>query len=343
MSEDINAVANEIADKVAAKFAVTPEQFAALTNYQPGTRSVTPGGIKLNTGGLIGSMLFPSVVAVPDGQELAAYPSFSNAHLATAVNDIVTIQGTVQETDVAITWTPVALDVHAKATYIDPREARAAAAAGIDIYASKLDLVKIQTELKKEVAAATVATTALNYAVGNSDTAAQADRWNETGTSDPVAYVAGKTELVRSLVGSRPTLMWMGAEPFYRLSIHPKVLSLFRNVGTKPGFTSAPLTPEELSLIFRMKVVVGDGVHDAGGGVVDVWGKDFGLAYVPENVNLFSPAFGMNLTAAGFPKVVPFRNELKGAEGSEGLKFVDAYKHVITLDTAGWLTKGIVA
>lgn len=341
MSENFETVANEIADKVAAKFNVTPEQFAAITNYQPATRSVTSGGIKLGNGGFIGSELFPSVVAAPDGQELASYPVFSNAHLSTAAADTVAVQGTVTTADIAITWVPVALDIHARASYIDPREARAAAAAGIDVFAAKLDLLKSQVELRKEVAAATLATTALNYAVGNSETAAAGDRWSDV-TSDPVNYVAGKVELLREKIGMRPTKMWLGAKPFYYLSIHPKVLALFRNVGSKPGFTSAPLSADDLSAIFRMKVVVGDGVHDAGAGVVDIWGDDFGFAYVPDNVNLYTPTFGMNLTSAGFPKATPFRNELIGAEGSDGLKYMEAYKHAITLTSGGWLTKAIV-
>lgn len=314
---------------------------ASLSNYQPSTVS-TMGGVGYMQSGFIGSQLLPEVIASPDGQEQASFPVFGKEMFFSA-DDVVAVSGAVKRSDLAITWTTAKLDVHAKEAYLDAREQRAAQAVGIDIAAQKVALARTQVETRKEVLAATLLTTTANYASATYyGTLSGTTQWSHA-SSAPLTAIEAKKEVVRAAIGVRPNVLWLSPTAYAALRFNAQIIGIVNGGSTKanPG---APVGADVLAAILGLNIFVGDAVKTTtvGGASSDVWNDCAGLLYVGGN-DLMSPKFGATFTAGGFPKVVNFRDETQGAEGSEVYRYADCYAHIVTLNTAGYLWSDVTA
>lgn len=312
-------------------------EFAALSNYQPATRALTARGVGFIQSAFVGTLLAPEVVASPDGSEQASYPVWGKEAFFTGDSDVVAVSGDTKRADLGLTWTPITLSVHAKEVYVDPREERAAGAAQISVVPRKTELARMQVETKKEATIATLFTATGSYASATYyDTLSGATQWSNA-SSTPIATIVSKIELLRKNNGIRPNTLWLSPNAFRALRFHPNITALTQYTGTR----SNPNTPaglDTLSAIFGVTVVVGEAVNTTtvGGAFADIWGDYAGLCYVA-GADLYSPQFAMTLTAGGYPKVLSFRADAFGAEGSDGYRYMDAYQPVITLNTAGFL------
>lgn len=308
---------------------------AALSNFQPSTVS-TMGGIGYMQSGFIGSQLLPEIIASPDGQEQASYPVFGKEFFFSA-DDVIGISGATKRSDLALTWTTATLDVHGKQAYLDARESRAAAAVGIDIAAQKVDLVRTQVQTRKEALAASLLTTTGTYASATYyATLSGATQWSHA-SSTPLSVIEAKKEIVRAAIGVRPNVLWLSPTAFAALRWHASVIALMNGGSTKQNI-GAPAGADHLASILGMQVFVGDAIQTTtvGGASADIWNDAAGLLFVGGS-DLMSPKFGATFTAGGYPKVDQYRDETQGAEGSDVFRYSEAYKHICTLNTAGYL------
>ena len=314
---------------------------ASLSNYQPTTVS-TMNGIGYMQGGFIGSQLLPEIVASPDGQEQASFPVFGKEFFFSA-DDVVAIGGSVKRTDLAITWTKKTLDVHSKHAYLDAREQRAASAVGIDIAAQKVDLVRSQVQTRKEVLAATLLTTDGTYSSSTYyGTLSGTNQWSHA-SSAPLTAIEAKKEVVRAAIGVRPNVLWLSPTAYTALRFNAQIIGVVNGGATKQN-PAAPVGAEVLAAILGLTVFVGDAVYTSavGGASSDIWNDCAGLLYVG-GAELMSPKFGATFTAGGYPKVDQFRDETQGAEGSDVYRYSECYKHICTLNTAGYLWHDVTA
>lgn len=309
---------------------------ASLTNYQPVTHSTLPA-VGYMQSGFIGEQLLPSIVAAPDGSEQASFPLFGKERFFSA-DDVVAISGSVKETDLTITWTSKTLDVHAKKAYVDAREDRAARAVGVDLVAEKVDLVKTQVETRKEVLAATLLTTDGSYASGTYyGTLSGTTQWSHA-SSTPLTAIEAKKEVIRAAIGVRPNVLWLSPTAYAALRFNAQIISIVNGGATKQS-PAAPVGADVLAAILGLNIFVGDAIYTSavGGASADIWNDCAGLLYVG-GAGIMAPKFGATFTGAGYPNVAPpYRDEDRGAEGSDVYKYVDAYKHIVTLNTAGYL------
>lgn len=315
---------------------------AALSNYQPSTRAALPGGVGYSQSPFIATTLLPEVLASPDGLEQASYPTWGKEAFFVA-DDIVAISAQPKATDLAVSWTNTTLDVHAKEAAIDEREMAAANAVNINIVSQKTELCRTQVETRREYLGANLLTTTSNYASSSHyETLGGTGQWSHA-SSAPIAAIINKAEFIRSTIGRRPNFLWLSPTAFKALRFHASITDLIKYTGQK-GSPGAPASIETLAALFNMNVVVGDAVYTSsmGGAFSDVWNDCAGLVYV-ESPDIVSPKFGMCLTSAGYPQVMQYRDDKRGARGSEVVRYIDAYKFVVALSSAGYLWSDVTA
>lgn len=156
-------------------------------------------------------------------------------------------------------------------------EQEAAAVPGIDMGARTVNGVQDIIATRLEIAQATLATTAANYAASNKVTLSGTSQWSDLVNSDPVATIETAKEAVRALTGKRPNLVVMGAAVMAKLKLTAAVKDRIKYTGRDIA------TPELLASLFGVQqVLVGDAVQAADDGTFsDVWGKFVVVAYTP--------------------------------------------------------------
>jgi hypothetical protein len=174
---------------------------------------------------------------------------------------------------------------------------------GIDMGARSVNGVQKIIANRLEIAQATLATTAANYAASNKVTLAGTAQWSDltTGVSDPVKDVTAGKEAIRKLTGKRPNVGVMGAAVFAMVIQHPKIIDRVKYTGRDIA------TPELLASLFGLKqLLIGDSIYADDAGVFsDTWGKDMVLAYTP-TANVASqgePSYGYTYQLESYPLV----------------------------------------
>jgi Phage major capsid protein E len=206
----------------------------------------------------------------------------------------------------------------------------------------KLAIAKTQRimALRLEIAQATLATTAGNYASGNKVTLSGTSQWSDfSGTSDPIADVEAGKEAVRAAIGLRPNTLVLGAAVFAKLKQHPKIVDRLKYTGRDVA------TPEILASLFGVeKVLIGDAVKASDAGVFsDAWGKYAVLAYTVTGsvAEQGTPTFGYTYNLNGYPIV-----EQPYFDRNAKSWFVPVTRSeapYIVGNTAGYLISGAVA
>lgn len=339
-SPELRRAVREALSSVVGKMGVEDyeaAEFAALSQYQPPTRALANRGIGFAQSAFIGTMLAPEITATPDGSEQASYPVWGKEAFFTGDSDIVGVSGDTKRADLALTWVPITLDVHAKEVYVDPREERAAGAAALSVVPRKTELARMQVEGKKEVTIAAKFLAEASYKDNTYyATLGGATQWSNAA-STPIAAIVAQIEALRKVNGVRPNTLWLSPNAYRALRFHPNITALTQYTGTRAN-PNTPAGLDTLSAIFGLTVVVGEAVNTTtiGGAFADVWGDKAGLTYVG-GANLYEPQFAATLVAGGFPKVLAFRSNTEGAEGSDCYRYMDAYAVVVMLNTAGYL------
>lgn len=187
--------------------------------------------------------------------------------------------------------------------------------------------------LRLEHAQAGIATTAGNYAAGNTVTLAGTDQWSDYANSDPQADIKNAKEVVRQKIGRRPNVMEISAAVYSVLQYHPQVIDRIKYTGRDSA------TPELLAALFDVKrVVVGDAVYENDAGtMVDCWGKHVVLAYteISSVADMGLPSFGYTYQLGGYP-IVESAYQDRNAK-SWIYPVTDEVEPVIAGTTAGFL------
>jgi len=170
---------------------------------------------------------------------------------------------------------------------------------GIDMGTEAVNEVMNILTLSLEIEQAEKATDANNYSTPNKVALSSGEYWDDYDTpSDPAKQIRDYRETVRGIVGLRPNVMVIGAAGYAALTEHPKVQERFKYT------SSDSITVEMLAKLFNLRrVAVGDAVYmQDDGTMVDVWGNNGVLAYVPEQITTRRmPAYGYTYTLTGHP------------------------------------------
>lgn len=178
----------------------------------------------------------------------------------------------------------------------------AMAVPGIDVAARTVNGVQNIIANRLEIAQATLATTAANYAGSNKTTLSGTAQWSDySGVSNPFADVATAKEAIRSQTGQYPNVMTVGPIVFARLQAHPLIVGRLQ-------YTSTAVADESiLARLFGVdKFVVGRSVSATDAGVFsDTWGKFALLSYsaIASLASQGTPSFGYTYQLEEMPLV----------------------------------------
>ena len=214
----------------------------------------------------------------------------------------------------------------------------ATAVPGIDLAAHAVRRVQNVMALERESQAAGLARNAGNYAASNKETLSGTSQWDNPA-SDPFSDIMGGKEVIRSQIGTRPTVLALGPKPLTALRTHAKVLDRLSTSSDRP-----PATLQQLQALFELTLIVeGEAVYHDGTGFQDVWGKDAILAYT-------TPASMQDMGSPNYGYTYQLRDGLEVEEGyfdpNTNTWYYppkDAYQPVLAGASAGFLFKDAVA
>ena len=214
----------------------------------------------------------------------------------------------------------------------------ATAVPGIDLAAHAVRRVQNVMALERESQAAGLARNAGNYAASNKETLSGTSQWDNPA-SDPFSDIMGGKEVIRSQIGTRPTVLALGPKPLTALRTHAKVLDRLSTSSDRP-----PATLQQLQALFELSLIVeGEAVYHDGTSFQDVWGKDAILAYT-------TPASMQDMGSPNYGYTYQLRDGLEVEEGyfdpntnTWYYPTKDAYQPVLAGASAGFLFKDAVA
>jgi len=198
---------------------------------------------------------------------------------------------------------PASLDQYALDAIV-PREhvQEAERGPGIDLQMEAVSVVQDVMSLDAEVQAATLATTAANYAASNKVTLAGADQWSHAASKPKDVINEGK-EAVRKKIGRDPNTLVLSAGGFRALDDHPAILEKIKYT------SSESVTEDLLKRYFQVdRVAVARSVYtENDDDFLDAWGNFAVLAYVPQGgrQSVRVPSFGYTYQLSGHPFVEP--------------------------------------
>lgn len=170
---------------------------------------------------------------------------------------------------------------------------------GINLQLEAVSVVMDVMSLDAEVQAATLATTAANYAAENKETLAGSAQWSHAD-SKPKEHINEAKEAVRKKIGRDPNTLLLSPGAFRALDDHPAILEKIKYT------SSESVTVELLQRYFQLdKVAVARSVFTEGAEAEfsDVWGNFAVLAYVPQGAqqSVRVPSFGYTYQLEGNP------------------------------------------
>jgi len=154
------------------------------------------------------------------------------------------------------------------------------------------ELVTMRVMLGRELLMKTLATTAGNYASGNTVTLSGTTQWSDYVNSDPIADLRTGKATIHSRIFLEPTVGIFPYQVMTKLEDHPDFLERIKYS------ERAIFSPELLSAVLGLGrvVVPGVGFNSANEGqpvsLGYLWGKDVILAYAPSRPGLRIPAYG---------------------------------------------------
>lgn len=170
----------------------------------------------------------------------------------------------------------------------------------VNLYKHGTMVVSEKVLMNREIRTANLVRNAARYVDGN--TAAVTNKWNVTGSSDPLADLEAAFGVVETNAGSLSLKVAMGGKAWRSFKNHPAVkeaLSSGMNKVVTPAIAAEILEVDE--------VIVGRSVYKdpTTAAKVDIWGDDvviFGAAPPPGQRTLYTSSFGWT------PAVAPFDN-----------------------------------
>jgi hypothetical protein len=203
---------------------------------------------------------------------------------------------------------PYACENHALEALVPDEISRdAGVVPGIDLAKEAVGFVFDSMQLKLEYQRAITARNAALYDAANKTALSGAALWS-VSTSTPKADVQAARAAIRARTGKYPNVMTLPPGGVYKLSQHPAIRDQFKYVG------SDSITAAMLAKYFEVETVAeGNAVYatSANSEMLDVWGNDVVLAYVPKNFrSQRAPSYGYTYCLQGHPNVkTPYRDE----------------------------------
>ncbi len=317
------------------------QHFAAIGNYQPATRTTLPMALGYVQAPFIGSELLPEFVGGADEQ--ASYPTFGFEKFY-AAGDAVAMAGELQESDVTVTWTTVALDVYGKKAYVDRRERSAAVTLPIGIDAYKMAVIETQVKTQKEKAQADFMRSTGNYLSSTYySTLSGSTQWSHA-SGVPITDVVTKSDVIRQAVRVSPDVFWTGERGLQALRRNAQVIESVKYTGTR-GLPGNMVPIDTLVALFGKTIVIGGagGTTTPGGtSATDLWDDDAGLVCTGLS-QVEAVRFGITVGSAGYPNIRTFPDENRGAKGSDAMTYSDAWKLKSIKNTAAYLWADVTA
>lgn len=213
--------------------------------------------------------------------------------------------------------------------------------APLDLLANATYKVNDGLEWNREMAIASVLTTAGNYS-GNTVTLAAGSEWDSAGGGTPVKNI--QDAISNCLGGPGPTRLvgWCGYEVYKVLARHPEIRDLYKYTGS--GLAS----PQLLAGIFGLdELVVGKAWQDTANigqtqALSRIWGEYFGVARVSTTPRPNMYAFGMTFDWLGKNTEVIFERA-RGRRGGYIVKVGDAWVPKVVAARAGYLIANCLA
>jgi hypothetical protein len=318
------------------------ETFATIAGYIPTTPgSVVPISLGTYQGEFIGTKVLPNFNI--GALETGYYPKFRNEAFFVD-DDKIAIGASAKRTDMGVDWDTVTVDVHGWETALDPRVDRAAASQGINLGLQQADLIKARVALGEESHLNGILTATGSYASGHYQTLTSTALWSDYTASDPITEIILERELVRTKTRKAADTFWASRPVWVKLMFHPKITALVQ-YGAGKSNPAAPISSDVLAAILGMNILIADAGVSATNGADpgDMYGKKAGLAIVGDTSNQVQPRFGINAKSTSYPKVTQWFDPSAGAEGSNVVKYADAYKGKVCKNTAGYLWAAAIA
>lgn len=170
------------------------------------------------------------------------------------------------------------------------------------IYRSIVDVQRAATKIAtqklnivRENLVASLVTDTSRYPSSNRITLSGTSQWSDYTNSDPIVNIQDAIAQVALTSGYRPNVFWCSLPVWNKLSAHPDVTAFAGTGATRP------VSPEEFARAFNLRAVLISSatyVTTKRGQTVTrdwIFGKNAGLAYVPETPSVFEVALGVRV------------------------------------------------
>jgi hypothetical protein len=253
---------------------------------------------------MVGNLLFPDVYVGSSGGQVIEFGKEGFMLIDTQRAP----GGATKRIEFGYLGKPYACENHALEALVPDELGRdARIVPGIDLGQNAVGLVFDSMALKLEYQRATKARDPAQYAGTNKVALSGATLWSAP-TSNPKADVQAGRAAIRAATGKYPNVMILPPGGIYKLDQHPLIRDRLKYIGADSA------TPAMLAQYFQVEALVeGNAVHASqlNGALLDVWGNDVILAYVPKSFrSQKAPSYGYTYVLAGHPNVkTPYRDE----------------------------------
>lgn len=255
---------------------------------------------------LVGNLIFPEVNVPASGGQVIEFgkESFQLYDTQRAPS------GSTKRIEFGYLGKPYATENHALEALVPDELSRdAKVVPGIELAQEAVGITWDAMSLKLEYQRALVARNAANYGANNKLALSGTTLWSAT-TSNPKGDVQAARAAIRAVTGKYPNVMILPPQGVYKLDQHPVIRDRLKYIG------AANATPAMLANYFELETVVeGNAIYATSltSGLLDVWGNDVILAYVPKTFrSMRAPSYGYTYQLTGHPNVkTPYRDENK--------------------------------
>lgn len=230
-----------------------------------------------------------------------------------------------------------------------PRARTQFADAAIDLtpqiarFLRELKLIDIEARFRDLVTVA-----ASHNGGSNAVTLSGTDQWSDYINSDPMGDVAGWRETVRAASNRYPNIGWMSPLVYEILCLHPQILNSLKYVGT----TRASL--QQIADFFRipqLRIASAQYVSSVYGATatgVDIWGKDFFMAYSDGAAGLMSQPWGWHASRPleGYPNLREVSESMydsKKVMDYHRIRYSDTFNSVTMGEGTTFYAKNVIA
>ncbi|MDQ6892211.1 MAG: hypothetical protein M3167_06345 [Acidobacteriota bacterium] len=302
---------------------------------------------------LIGDTLFPVLRGDLSRMLIAKY----GVEAWQMIDDAVGDRSMPKRVDIQMGKLSIDIEGHALINPVSDREQQESlkGPAQLDLEKQALYTLKQRMLLRREFLQATLAQNTALYPAGNVIThAAGATRWDNiaagVNTADPIAELVPFIEnTIPQQIGRRPNIGWTSSLVWSKIITNTIVKQRVFGTANPQG---TPTKAQIASLMGLEDILVGYAVTrpepgDETSATTPIWGKSFGVAYVPPVAGTQIPAFGYTAEQRVFgdaaEAVVRIRNEYMGPSGGWDLKRSAFYSPVMTFPTAGTIFTTVVS